>query len=70
MWLLGSITRKEELIIVLAFFPAEYEYSSHFLPARPDFPKVYVKGVKIILNDCFYFVLMVKITNSFNVLHD
>ena len=36
-----------------SFFPAEYEYVNHFFPARPDFPKFYVKGLKITLNSCF-----------------
>ena len=36
-----------------SFFPAEYEYVNNFFPARPDFPKFYVKGLKITLNSCF-----------------
>ena len=34
-------------------FPAEYEYVNRCFPARPDFPKFYVKGLKITLNGCF-----------------
>ena len=31
----------------VSFFPAEYDYESHFFPSRPDFPKFYDKGLKI-----------------------
>ena len=36
-----------------SFFSAEYEYVNHFCPARPDFPKIYVKVLKITLNSWF-----------------
>ena len=36
-----------------SFFPAQYEYVNHFLPARPDFQKFYVTDLKITLNSCF-----------------
>ena len=48
----------EKFIILIAFFPAEYEYANHFFPARPDFPKFYVKVLKITLKSFFYLVLM------------
>ena len=44
------------------FSHAEYEYVNHFFPARPDFPKFYVKVLKTTLNCCFYLVLMLEIT--------
>ena len=53
----------------LRFSPAEYEYINHFFPARPDFPKNFVKGLKITLNGCFYLILMLKITIKFNAMH-
>ena len=28
----------EKFIILIAFFPAEYEYVNQFFQARPDFP--------------------------------
>ena len=50
-------------------FPAEYEYLNNFFPARPNLKKFHVEGLKITLNACLYLVLMLKITNNFNVMH-
>ena len=36
-----------------SIFLDEYEYVNHFSAVHPDFPKFYVKGLKITLNGCF-----------------
>ena len=36
-----------------SFFPAEYEYLNHFIPARPDHPKNCVDVLKITLDGCY-----------------
>ena len=46
-------SQEEELIILVAFFPADYQYLNHFFLARPDLPEFYVKSLKITLNGCF-----------------
>ena len=61
--------QEEELIILAAFFSADYECLNRFFHARPDFPKFCVKSLKFTLNGCFYLVLMLKIANSFNAMH-
>ena len=32
----------------VSFFPAEFEYESHFLSSRPDFPKLHDEDLKSI----------------------
>ena len=53
----------------LSFFPAEYEYESHFFLSRPDFPKLCDKGLKIKEKGCLQVVFIQKLTNKENVLH-
>ena len=45
--------QEEDLIILVAFFPDDYEYLNHFLPARQYLPKFHVKSLKFTLNGCF-----------------
>ena len=60
---------KKELINLIAFFPDEYDYLNHFFQTRRDLLKFDFKGLKIILDDSFQLVLMLKITNKFNATH-
>ena len=53
----------------VSFFPAEYEYESHFFPSRPESPKFYDKGLKISKIGCSKVVFLLKLTKKIYVLH-
>ena len=52
-----------------SFFPDEYECVNHFFPARPDFPKFYVKDLKITQKYLFLYSFNAEDNKNFNAMH-